>query len=178
MSHVLPPPPLLLPSTSPPPSLLDSTPSSHPCHTPPAPSVGVLKKTSSPEIKLKIIKTYQNGRELFESALCGDLLQESQASEASQSHRRHERKKEKRKKTVREQEEGQDQEQLQEGTVGQARDIQTQLQLQTHTPAQTQPQELPVGQTEKPQKTPIKAEPETPKVCVGLLLVCQLRSSS
>uniref|UniRef100_A0A674DDG5 Histone-lysine N-methyltransferase NSD3 n=1 Tax=Salmo trutta TaxID=8032 RepID=A0A674DDG5_SALTR len=164
MSHVLPPPPLLLPSTSPPPSLLDSTPSTHPCHTPPAPSVGVLKKTSSPEIKLKIIKTYQNGRELFESALCGDLLQESQASEASQSHRRHERKKEKRKKTVREQEEGQDQEQLQEGTVGQARDIQTQLQLQTHTPAQTQPQELPVGQTEKPQKTPIKAEPETPKV--------------
>uniref|UniRef100_A0A674DC89 Nuclear receptor binding SET domain protein 3 n=1 Tax=Salmo trutta TaxID=8032 RepID=A0A674DC89_SALTR len=87
----------------PPPSLLDSTPSTHPCHTPPAPSVGVLKKTSSPEIKLKIIKTYQNGRELFESALCGDLLQESQASEASQSHRRHERKKEKRKKTVREQ---------------------------------------------------------------------------
>uniref|UniRef100_A0A8C8DAC7 Histone-lysine N-methyltransferase NSD3 n=1 Tax=Oncorhynchus tshawytscha TaxID=74940 RepID=A0A8C8DAC7_ONCTS len=164
MSHVLPPPPLLLPSTSPPLSLLDSTPPSHPSHTPSAPSIGVLKKTSSPEIKLKIIKTYQNGRELFESALCGDLLQESQASEASQSHRRHERKKEKRKKTVREQEEGQDQEQLQEGTVGQARDIQTQLQLQTHTPAQTQPQELPVGQTEKPQKTPIKAEPETPKV--------------
>ncbi|XP_029493919.2 histone-lysine N-methyltransferase NSD3-like isoform X3 [Oncorhynchus nerka] len=163
MSHVLPPPPLLLPSTSPPLSLLDSTPPSHPSHTPSAPSIGVLKKTSSPEIKLKIIKTYQNGRELFESALCGDLLQESQASEASQSHRRHERKKEKRKKTVREQEEGQDQEQLQEGTVGQARDIQTQLQLQTHTPAQTQPQELPVGQTEKPQKTPIKEEPETPK---------------
>uniref|UniRef100_A0A4W5PLT1 Histone-lysine N-methyltransferase NSD3 n=1 Tax=Hucho hucho TaxID=62062 RepID=A0A4W5PLT1_9TELE len=76
-------------------------------------------KTSSPEIKLKIIKTYQNGRELFESALCGDLLQESQASE-----------------------------------------------------------ELPVGQTEKPQKTPIKAEPETPKACVGLLLLCRLRSSS
>uniref|UniRef100_A0A8C8FX60 Histone-lysine N-methyltransferase NSD3 n=1 Tax=Oncorhynchus tshawytscha TaxID=74940 RepID=A0A8C8FX60_ONCTS len=117
------------------------TPPSHPSHTPSAPSIGVLKKTSSPEIKLKIIKTYQNGRELFESALCGDLLQESQASEASQSHRRHERKKEKRKKTVREQEEGQDQEQLQEGTVGQ-----------------------------KPQKTPIKAEPETPKVCVGFLL--------
>uniref|UniRef100_A0A8C7WG45 Histone-lysine N-methyltransferase NSD3 n=1 Tax=Oncorhynchus mykiss TaxID=8022 RepID=A0A8C7WG45_ONCMY len=101
----------------PPLSLLDSTPPSHPSHTPSAPSIGVLKKTSSPEIKLKIIKKYQNGRELFESALCGDLLQESQASEASQSHRRHERKKEKRKKTVREQEEGQDQEQLQEGTV-------------------------------------------------------------
>uniref|UniRef100_A0A8K9XM71 Histone-lysine N-methyltransferase NSD3 n=1 Tax=Oncorhynchus mykiss TaxID=8022 RepID=A0A8K9XM71_ONCMY len=79
--------------------------------------------THSPEIKLKIIKKYQNGRELFESALCGDLLQESQASEASQSHRRHERKKEKRKKTVREQEEGQDQEQLQEGTVGQVGDL-------------------------------------------------------
>ncbi|CAB1319939.1 unnamed protein product [Coregonus sp. 'balchen'] len=167
MSHVLPPPPpLLLPSTSPPPSLLDSTPSSHPPHTPPAPSIEVLKKTSSPEIKLKIIKTYQNGRELFESALCGDLLQESQASEDSQNHRRHERKKEKRKKTAREQEEGegQDQEQLQGGTVGQARDIQPQL--QTHTQAQTQPQELPVGQTEKPQKTPIKAEPKTPKACV------------
>lgn len=41
-------------------------------------SGGVLKKTSSPEIKLKIIKTYQNGKELFESALCGDLLQELQ----------------------------------------------------------------------------------------------------
>uniref|UniRef100_A0A8C9Z1I4 Histone-lysine N-methyltransferase NSD3 n=1 Tax=Sander lucioperca TaxID=283035 RepID=A0A8C9Z1I4_SANLU len=65
-----------------------------PSHTP----VGVLKKTSSPEIKLKIIKTYQNGKELFESALCGDLLQELQAT---QMQRRHERKKEKRKKSVR-----------------------------------------------------------------------------
>uniref|UniRef100_A0A674EPB9 Nuclear receptor binding SET domain protein 3 n=1 Tax=Salmo trutta TaxID=8032 RepID=A0A674EPB9_SALTR len=113
------------------------TSSSHPPHTPPAPSSGILKKTSSPEIKLKIIKTYQNGRELFESALCGDLLQESQASEDSQTHSRHETKKEKRKNTAR----------LLE-------DIQTQPQPQTHT--QTQPQELPVGQTEKPQKTPIK----------------------
>uniref|UniRef100_A0A8C8FTW4 Histone-lysine N-methyltransferase NSD3 n=1 Tax=Oncorhynchus tshawytscha TaxID=74940 RepID=A0A8C8FTW4_ONCTS len=104
-STFTPPPP---PSPSPPP-FSSLPPSTSPTH--------------SPEIKLKIIKTYQNGRELFESALCGDLLQESQASEASQSHRRHERKKEKRKKT------------------------------------------LPVGQTEKPQKTPIKAEPETPKVC-------------
>uniref|UniRef100_A0A8C7VKZ9 Histone-lysine N-methyltransferase NSD3 n=1 Tax=Oncorhynchus mykiss TaxID=8022 RepID=A0A8C7VKZ9_ONCMY len=50
------------------------------------PSSPVTLKTSSPEIKLKIIKTYQNGRELFESALCGDLLQESQASEDSQTH--------------------------------------------------------------------------------------------
>ncbi|XP_063065935.1 histone-lysine N-methyltransferase NSD3 isoform X3 [Engraulis encrasicolus] len=62
------------------------------------------KKTSSPEIKLKIIKTYQNGREQFESALCGDMLQELQASsggaggEASAGRRRHEQKKEKRKK--------------------------------------------------------------------------------
>uniref|UniRef100_A0A8D0D2G4 Histone-lysine N-methyltransferase NSD3 n=1 Tax=Sander lucioperca TaxID=283035 RepID=A0A8D0D2G4_SANLU len=75
MTHTLPPPPPLI-------------------LTP----VGVLKKTSSPEIKLKIIKTYQNGKELFESALCGDLLQELQAT---QMQRRHERKKEKRKKSVR-----------------------------------------------------------------------------
>uniref|UniRef100_A0A8C9RY16 Histone-lysine N-methyltransferase NSD3 n=1 Tax=Scleropages formosus TaxID=113540 RepID=A0A8C9RY16_SCLFO len=57
------------------------------------------KKTSSPEIKLKIIKTYQNGRELFESSLCGDLLRELQAGEASR--RRHERKKERRKRSSR-----------------------------------------------------------------------------
>uniref|UniRef100_A0A8C1HTS9 Histone-lysine N-methyltransferase NSD3 n=1 Tax=Cyprinus carpio carpio TaxID=630221 RepID=A0A8C1HTS9_CYPCA len=60
-----------------------------------AQSTNTHKKTSSPEIKIKIIKTYQNGRELFESSLCGDLLQEFQAGEAS---RRHEQKKEKRKK--------------------------------------------------------------------------------
>lgn len=51
------------------------------------------KKTNSPEIKIKIIKTYQNGRELFESSLCGDLLHEFQ-----ESTRRNEHKKEKRKK--------------------------------------------------------------------------------
>uniref|UniRef100_A0A8C6MKC5 Histone-lysine N-methyltransferase NSD3 n=1 Tax=Nothobranchius furzeri TaxID=105023 RepID=A0A8C6MKC5_NOTFU len=73
-----PPPPLHLPSSSPPPSLVDCTPSSQPTHTPSNTPGGVLKKTSSPEIKLKIIKTYQNGKELFESALCGDLLQELQ----------------------------------------------------------------------------------------------------
>lgn len=79
MTHTLPhPPPLHLPSSSPPPSLVDSTPSSQPLHIPSNTSGGVLKKTSSPEIKLKIIKTYQNGKELFESALCGDLLQELQ----------------------------------------------------------------------------------------------------
>uniref|UniRef100_A0A673L4B7 Histone-lysine N-methyltransferase NSD3 n=1 Tax=Sinocyclocheilus rhinocerous TaxID=307959 RepID=A0A673L4B7_9TELE len=61
-----------------------------------AQSTNTPKKTSSPEIKIKIIKTYQNGRELFESSLCGDLLQEFQAGEASR--RRHEQKKEKRKK--------------------------------------------------------------------------------
>uniref|UniRef100_A0A3Q2XKZ7 Histone-lysine N-methyltransferase NSD3 n=1 Tax=Hippocampus comes TaxID=109280 RepID=A0A3Q2XKZ7_HIPCM len=97
MTHTLPPPPPLhLPSSSPPPSLVDSTPSSQPVHPPPSASAGVLKKTSSPEIKLKIIKTYQNGKELFETALCGDLLQELQAA---QVQRRHERKKEKRKKS-------------------------------------------------------------------------------
>uniref|UniRef100_A0A1A8DB63 Wolf-Hirschhorn syndrome candidate 1-like 1 n=1 Tax=Nothobranchius kadleci TaxID=1051664 RepID=A0A1A8DB63_NOTKA len=89
----------------PPPSLVDCTPSSQPTHTLSNTPGGVLKKTSSPEIKLKIIKTYQNGKELFESALCGDLLQElqkeSQKNEATQMQRRHERKKEKRKKSVR-----------------------------------------------------------------------------
>uniref|UniRef100_A0A8C6TB84 Histone-lysine N-methyltransferase NSD3 n=1 Tax=Neogobius melanostomus TaxID=47308 RepID=A0A8C6TB84_9GOBI len=64
---------------------------------PPPPFTCHLPKTSSPEIKLKIIKTYQNGKELFESALCGDLLQELQV--ASQTQRRHERKKERRKKS-------------------------------------------------------------------------------
>ncbi|XP_064163230.1 histone-lysine N-methyltransferase NSD3 isoform X2 [Anguilla rostrata] len=85
-----PPPPLLLPSSP-----------SAPAPPPAPPSVlpGGPKKTSSPEIKLKIVKTYRNGRELFESSLCGDLLQEFQASEASR--RRHERKKEKRKKEAR-----------------------------------------------------------------------------
>uniref|UniRef100_A0A665T5X1 Histone-lysine N-methyltransferase NSD3 n=1 Tax=Echeneis naucrates TaxID=173247 RepID=A0A665T5X1_ECHNA len=79
MTHTLPPPPPLhLPSSSPPPSLVDSTPSSQPSHVLSNTPGGVLKKTSSPEIKLKIIKTYQNGKELFESALCGDLLQELQ----------------------------------------------------------------------------------------------------
>uniref|UniRef100_A0A671QI61 Histone-lysine N-methyltransferase NSD3 n=1 Tax=Sinocyclocheilus anshuiensis TaxID=1608454 RepID=A0A671QI61_9TELE len=63
---------------------------------PVAQSTTTPKKTSSPEIKIKIIKTYQNGRELFESSLCGDLLQEFQAGEPSR--RRHEQKKEKRKK--------------------------------------------------------------------------------
>ncbi|XP_010874853.3 histone-lysine N-methyltransferase NSD3 isoform X1 [Esox lucius] len=158
MSHVLPPPPpLLLPSTSPPPSLLDST--SHPPHTPStttAGSSGILKKTSSPEIKLKIIKTYQDGREQFESALCGDLLQESQASEASHTHSRHERKKEKRKKTA----VPQDEEQPLVDHVEQARVSEAHAQVQSHTPSQ----ELSEGQTEKLQKTPIKAEPKTTKV--------------
>uniref|UniRef100_A0A3Q1JFQ7 Histone-lysine N-methyltransferase NSD3 n=1 Tax=Anabas testudineus TaxID=64144 RepID=A0A3Q1JFQ7_ANATE len=84
MTHTLPPPPPLhLPSSSPPPSLVDSTQSSQPSHAPSITPGGVLKKTSSPEIKLKIIKTYQNGKELFESALCGDLLQELQVMSIS-----------------------------------------------------------------------------------------------
>uniref|UniRef100_A0A673L181 Histone-lysine N-methyltransferase NSD3 n=1 Tax=Sinocyclocheilus rhinocerous TaxID=307959 RepID=A0A673L181_9TELE len=86
-----PPPPLLLPSSPPLLSPQQSTVSN-----PIAQSTNTPKKTSSPEIKIKIIKTYQNGRELFESSLCGDLLQEFQAGEASR--RRHEQKKEKRKK--------------------------------------------------------------------------------
>ncbi|XP_022622675.1 histone-lysine N-methyltransferase NSD3 [Seriola dumerili] len=162
MTHTLPPPPPLhLPSSSPPPSLVDSTPSSQPSHAPSITPGGVLKKTSSPEIKLKIIKTYQNGKELFESALCGDLLQElqeSQKNEAAQTQRRHERKKEKRKKSARLQQQVQeqslDQSQTQAGTTGQTED--------THV--QPQPTEAPPAQTEKPQKTVIKAEPKTPKV--------------
>ncbi|XP_056103865.1 histone-lysine N-methyltransferase NSD3 isoform X2 [Rhinichthys klamathensis goyatoka] len=92
MPHVLPPPPpLLLPSSPPLLSPQESTVSN-----PTVQSTNTPKKTSSPEIKIKIIKTYQNGRELFESSLCGDLLQEFQSGEASR--RRHEQKKEKRKK--------------------------------------------------------------------------------
>ncbi|XP_047447192.1 histone-lysine N-methyltransferase NSD3 isoform X3 [Mugil cephalus] len=163
MAHNLPPPPPLhLPSSSPPPSLVDSTPSSQPTHVLSGTPGGVLKKTSSPEIKLKIIKTYQNGKELFESALCGDLLQElqkeSQKNEATQMQRRHERKKEKRKKSVRLQSQVQEQNlepsQTQAGTTGQTED--------THV--QPQPKETPSAQTEKPQKTVIKTEPKTPKV--------------
>uniref|UniRef100_A0A1A7WSB3 Histone-lysine N-methyltransferase NSD3 n=1 Tax=Iconisemion striatum TaxID=60296 RepID=A0A1A7WSB3_9TELE len=163
MTHNLPPPPPLhLPSSSPPPSLVDSTPSCQPTHTPSNTPGGVLKKTSSPEIKLKIIKTYQNGKELFESALCGDLLQElqkeSQKNEATQMQRRHERKKEKRKKSVRlqlqVQESNQDQSQVQAGTTDETED--------THV--EPQPDETPPPQTEKPQKTVIKTEPKTPKV--------------
>ncbi|XP_060549576.1 histone-lysine N-methyltransferase NSD3 isoform X2 [Pantherophis guttatus] len=67
---------------------------------PPPPSASqtvIPKKTGSPEIKLKITKTIQNGRELFESSLCGDLLNEVQASEFAKS--KHEGRKEKRKKS-------------------------------------------------------------------------------
>lgn len=165
MTHVLhPPPPLLLPSSSPPPSLLDSALSSHRPHTPsnhPATPSGVLKKTSSPEIKLKIIKTYQNGRELFESALCGDLLQElqdSDTSEVSQARRRHERKKEKRKKSARLQDEVSHPEQLLEEGLSQSGDPQIQ--------AQPIEQPLGLGQTERPLKTSITAEPKTQKASV------------
>ncbi|XP_035391479.1 histone-lysine N-methyltransferase NSD3 isoform X2 [Electrophorus electricus] len=100
-SHLLPPvypppPPLLLPTSPPPPPTQDSAVESNPI----AQSAEVTpKKTNSPEIKIKIIKTYQNGREFFESALCGDLLQEVQTSQPFR--RRHEQKKEKRKRRSR-----------------------------------------------------------------------------
>ncbi|XP_076140069.1 histone-lysine N-methyltransferase NSD3 isoform X2 [Alosa pseudoharengus] len=105
MTPVLPPPPpLQMPSSPPLLSTHDSSCSSggggggggSADSSPLQPGIVLPKKTNSPEIKLKIIKTYQNGRELFESALCGDLLQEFQAGEASR--RRHEQKKEKRKR--------------------------------------------------------------------------------
>uniref|UniRef100_A0A8B9L1Q4 Histone-lysine N-methyltransferase NSD3 n=1 Tax=Astyanax mexicanus TaxID=7994 RepID=A0A8B9L1Q4_ASTMX len=101
-SHLLPsvfppPPPLLLP-TSPPPQPVHDTnaAASHPLAHHAAVVTPRKTEKSSPEIKIKIIKTYQNGRELFESSLCGDLLQEFQANQTSP--RRHEQKKEKRKK--------------------------------------------------------------------------------
>ncbi|XP_063753320.1 histone-lysine N-methyltransferase NSD3 isoform X2 [Eleginops maclovinus] len=163
MTHTLPPPPpLILPSSSPPPSLVDSTPSSQPSLTLSKTPGGVLKKTSSPEIKLKIIKTYQNGKELFESALCGDLLEElqneSQENEATQMQRRHERKKEKRKKSARLQlqvpEQNLEQSQAPSGTTELTEDIHF----------EPQPTETPPAQTQKPQKTVIKTEPKMPKV--------------
>ncbi|XP_072515394.1 histone-lysine N-methyltransferase NSD3 isoform X3 [Salminus brasiliensis] len=102
-SHLLPPvfpppPPLLLPTSPPPPQPIQETLATASNPLAPHAAVPAPRKSekSSPEIKIKIIKTYQNGRELFESSLCGDLLQEFQANQAS--HRRHEQKKEKRKK--------------------------------------------------------------------------------
>nr|XP_023682208.1 histone-lysine N-methyltransferase NSD3-like [Paramormyrops kingsleyae] len=95
-----PPPPLLLPTSSPVQPLLPSSgvvDAAPPSRPPAPPTQPVPKKTGSPEIKLRITKTYQNGRELFESSLCGDLLHELQAGEVS--HRRHERKKERRKRS-------------------------------------------------------------------------------
>ncbi|XP_054895336.1 histone-lysine N-methyltransferase NSD3 isoform X4 [Poeciliopsis prolifica] len=166
MSHNLPPPPPLhLPSSSPPPSLVDSTPSSQPVLAPSNTPGGVLKKTSSPEIKLKIIKTYQNGKELFESALCGDLLQElqkeSQKNEATQMQRRHDRKKEKRKKSARLQLQAQQSvERSQEQT---ASTVQTEESVQPQ-PREPPPSDPPPAQTEKTQRTVIKTEPKTQKI--------------
>ncbi|XP_032434420.1 histone-lysine N-methyltransferase NSD3 isoform X3 [Xiphophorus hellerii] len=166
MSHNLPPPPPLhLPSSSPPPSLVDSTPSSQPALAPSNTPGGVLKKTSSPEIKLKIIKTYQNGKELFESALCGDLLQElqkeSQKNEATQVQRRHERKKEKRKKSARLQLQAQQSvERSQEQTASTAQTEES-IQPQSREPPPSDP---PPAQTEKTQRTVIKTEPKTQKI--------------
>ncbi|KAM4746145.1 histone-lysine N-methyltransferase NSD3 [Anableps anableps] len=170
MSHNLPPPPPLhLPSSSPPPSLVDSTPSSQPALAPANTPGGVLKKTSSPEIKLKIIKTYQNGKELFESALCGDLLQElqkeSQKNEATQMQRRHERKKEKRKKSARLQLQAQHQQSVERSQEQAAATAQTEEPHVPPQPREPQPSEPPPpAHTEKPQRTVIKTEPKTPKV--------------
>uniref|UniRef100_A0A8C3TIB0 Nuclear receptor binding SET domain protein 3 n=1 Tax=Chelydra serpentina TaxID=8475 RepID=A0A8C3TIB0_CHESE len=74
-----------------------SSPQPPPPPPPSVPQTVIPKKTGSPEIKLKITKTIQNGRELFESSLCGDLLNEVQASEYAKM--KHEGRKEKRKKS-------------------------------------------------------------------------------
>ncbi|KAM4676345.1 histone-lysine N-methyltransferase NSD3 [Discoglossus pictus] len=63
---------------------------------PPPLSTTIQKKTGSPEIKLRITKTIQNGREMFESSLCGDLLHEFQANEITR--RKHERRRDRREK--------------------------------------------------------------------------------
>ncbi|XP_053574011.1 histone-lysine N-methyltransferase NSD3 isoform X2 [Bombina bombina] len=60
----------------------------------PFPSTTCQKKTGSPDIKLRITKTIQNGREMFESSLCGDLLNEFHANEIAR--KKHERRKERR----------------------------------------------------------------------------------
>uniref|UniRef100_A0A096LSX8 Histone-lysine N-methyltransferase NSD3 n=1 Tax=Poecilia formosa TaxID=48698 RepID=A0A096LSX8_POEFO len=141
-------------SVHPPPSLPALAPSN-------TPGGGVLKKTSSPEIKLKIIKTYQNGKELFESALCGDLLQELQVT--GQTQRRHERKKEKRKKSARLQLQAQQSvERSQEQTASTAQTEES-VQPQPREPPPLPPSDPPPAQAEKTQRTVIKTEPKTPK---------------
>ncbi|XP_067838945.1 histone-lysine N-methyltransferase NSD2 isoform X1 [Heptranchias perlo] len=62
------------------------------------------KKSGSPEIKLRITKTYLNGKPLFESSLCGDLqMGEAEAEPAQQEQEKDEdknREKRKRKRSV------------------------------------------------------------------------------
>ncbi|XP_043309900.1 histone-lysine N-methyltransferase NSD3 isoform X2 [Cervus canadensis] len=86
-----------IPNTRPHEVLEKPSPPQPPPPPPSVPQTVIPKKTGSPEIKLKITKTIQNGRELFESSLCGDLLNEVQASEYTKS--KHESRKEKRKKS-------------------------------------------------------------------------------
>ncbi|XP_069773931.1 histone-lysine N-methyltransferase NSD3 isoform X3 [Narcine bancroftii] len=67
--------------------------------SPTVPEPVTPKKTGSPEIKLRITKTYHNGKALFESSLCGDLLNEQQALAAeSAMARKQKREKKKRSK--------------------------------------------------------------------------------
>ncbi|XP_078421729.1 histone-lysine N-methyltransferase NSD3 isoform X2 [Cetorhinus maximus] len=67
--------------------------------SPPVPEPVTPKKTGSPEIKLRITKTYHNGKALFESSLCGDLLNEQQAQAAESTvARKQKREKKKRNK--------------------------------------------------------------------------------
>ncbi|XP_068130718.1 histone-lysine N-methyltransferase NSD3 isoform X3 [Hyperolius riggenbachi] len=74
------------PQPTSPPTLVQPPPSSTTC---------TQKKTGSPEIKLRITKTIQNGREMFESSLCGDLAGEINRKK----HERRRERKEKRKKS-------------------------------------------------------------------------------
>ncbi|EHB07493.1 Histone-lysine N-methyltransferase NSD3 [Heterocephalus glaber] len=77
--------------------ILEKPSPSQPPSPPSVPQTVIPKKTGSPEIKLKITKTIQNGRELFKSSLCGDLLDEVQATEHTKSNMKAEKKKGKKK---------------------------------------------------------------------------------
>ncbi|XP_064421578.1 histone-lysine N-methyltransferase NSD3 isoform X3 [Latimeria chalumnae] len=107
------------------------------------PQLVTPKKTGSPEIKLKITKTIQNGRELFESSLCGDLLNEVQAGKYYKT--KHAGKKEKRKKSSKH-----DSSRLEE--------------RKSHKVPKLDPEEPKVKIKVEPEEATVNVEPELPTV--------------
>ena len=97
--------------------------------------------------------------------------EETQKDQVTQMQRRNERKKEKRKKSARlqvqVQEEGLDLDQPQEISTDQT---ETETEAETETQVQLQPTEPPLAQTERPQKTVIKAEAKTLKASVAQIV--------